>query len=72
MRVLFLVTGSGLVIPASEIAEIRVNTVLGKHVGAFHIVTKKGLYLHLAPDSGNRDDAPAAVDSIRKQLGLGE
>ena len=58
------------VIPASEILEIRLNTVVGKEIGAFHIITKKGLYLHLALESGNRDDARTVVDGLRQQLGL--
>ena len=59
-----------LVIPASEILEIRLNLVVGKEVGAFHILTRKGLYLHLALESGNRDEARTVVDSLRQQLGL--
>jgi hypothetical protein len=58
------------VIPAAEIAEIRLNTAVGKEVGAFHIVTKKGLYLHLAPASGTADDARTIVEALRKQLSL--
>jgi hypothetical protein len=58
------------VIPAAEIAEIRLNTAVGKDVGAFHIVTKKGLYLHLAPASGTADDARTIVEALRKQLSL--
>ena len=60
------------VIPSAEIAEIRLNAAIGRNIGAFHIVTKKGLYLDLAPDTGNRDDGRADVDSLRKQLGLAE
>ncbi|MDD5544001.1 MAG: hypothetical protein PHX83_12580 [Acidobacteriia bacterium] len=59
-------------VPASEIREIRLNTTVGKDIGAFHIATKKGLYLNLAPPSGNRDDGRADVDSLRKQLGLSD
>ena len=58
------------VIPASEIIEIRLNTVVGKEIGAFHILTRKGLYLHLALESGDRDRARAVVDGLRQQLGL--
>jgi hypothetical protein len=58
------------VIPASEIAEIRLNTAVGKDAGAFHIVTKKGLYIHLAPATGAADDARTIVDALRKQLSL--
>jgi hypothetical protein len=61
-----------LVIPASEIREIRINSLVGKDVGAFHISTKQGLYLDLAPDSGASDEGHADVETLRKQLGLGE
>jgi hypothetical protein len=46
--------------------------VVGKEVGAFHILTRKGLYLHLATESGKREDARAAVEELRRRLGLGE
>jgi hypothetical protein len=59
-----------LVIPASEILEIRMNTTVGRDVGAFHIITKSGLYLHLAPESGSAEDGRSAVDGLRKHLGL--
>ena len=61
---------SPLMIPASEIAEIKLNAVVGKAVGAFHITTKKGLYLNLAPESGDREEARADVEALKKQLGL--
>ncbi len=61
-----------LVIPASEIREVRLNTTVGRNIGAFHIATKKGLYLNLAPSTGNRDDGRADVDSLRKELGLSD
>lgn len=61
-----------LVIPAAEIAEVRLNTTVGKNIGAFHIATKKGLYLNLAPESGSRDEARGDVEQIRKQLGFGD
>jgi hypothetical protein len=59
-----------LVIPASEIVEIRMNTAVGKEAGAFHIITRKGLYLHLAPEGTTADEGRADVDELRKQLGL--
>ena len=31
-----------------------------------------GLYLHLATESGKREDARTAVEELRKQLGLSE
>jgi hypothetical protein len=58
------------VIPAAEIVEIRLNAAIGKEIGAFHIITKKGLYLHLALASGSRDEARTVVDALRQQLGL--
>ena len=60
------------VIPATEIWEIRLNTAVGKEVGAFHVSTRNGLYLNLATESGSRDDARAAIDSLRKKIGLVE
>jgi hypothetical protein len=59
-----------LVIPAAEIVEIRMNTAVGKEVGAFHIITRKGLYLHLAPEGATSDEGRADVDELRQQLGL--
>ena len=59
-----------LVIPASEIVEIRMNTAVGREVGAFHIITRLGLYLHLAPESAQPEDGRTDVDELRKQLGL--
>ncbi len=59
-------------IPAGEITEIRLNLVVGREIGAFHISTKKGLYLQLALESGSRDDARTAVESLNRQLGLGQ
>jgi len=63
---------SPLVIPAGEVSEVRLNAVVGKEIGAFHIMTRKGLYLHLATESGKREDARTAVEELRKQLGLSE
>jgi hypothetical protein len=60
------------VIPISEILEVRLKTTAAKQVGAFHIATRKGVYLHLAPDSGSRDDARTMLDGLRKQLGISE
>ena len=57
-------------IPAGEVWEVRLNTTVGRDVGAFHIITKKGMYLDLAPSSGNSDQARADVDALRKSLGL--
>ncbi len=61
-----------LVIPASEIAEIKLNAVVGKAVGAFHVTTRKGLYLNLAPESGDREEARADIESLKKQLRITE
>ena len=60
------------VIPASEIHEIRMNTLVGREFGVFHIATKQGLYISIAPRSANRDDGRAAVDDLRSRLGLSE
>jgi hypothetical protein len=59
-----------MMIPASEILEIRMNSAVGKEVGSFHIVTKKGLYLYLAPEAATAEEGRADVDALRKQLGL--
>ena len=61
-----------LVIPASEIMEIRMNTAVAKMAGAFHIITKKGLYLGLAPQGETADEGRADVDELRRQLGLNQ
>jgi hypothetical protein len=63
---------SPLVIPASEIREIRLNSTVGREIGAFHIATKKGLFLNLAPATGTRDDGRVDVETLRKQLGLAD
>jgi hypothetical protein len=59
-----------MVIPVADIIEISMNTAVGCEVGAFHIATRQGLYLHLAPESATADDGRADVDKLRKQLGL--
>lgn len=59
-----------LVIPTSEIREIRLNSTVGREIGAFHIATKQGLYLNLAPASANRDDGRADVNALLHGLGL--
>jgi hypothetical protein len=58
------------VIQANDIREMRMNTTVGKDVGAFHISTKQGLYLNLAPESGKPEDARAMIDALTKALGL--
>jgi len=63
---------SAMVIPIGEIVEIRMNTTAAKEIGAFHIATRKGMYLHLAVESGGRDEARAIVESLRKQLGISQ
>jgi hypothetical protein len=60
------------VIPASAISELRMNALVGKDIGAFHIATRKGLYLDLALESGSREDSRALVESLRKELALSE
>ncbi len=64
--------GDPIIIPANEILELRVNSFAGKEAGMFHISTKQGLYMNLAPESGNREDARSLIDSVRKQLSLTE
>lgn len=54
------------VIPASDILQVRLNTAVGREVGAFHVLTREGLYLHLAPESGKPDDARIVVEGIRR------
>ena len=61
---------TALVIPAADILEIRMNTAVAKEAGAFHIITRKGLYLHLAPEGATSDEGRADVDELRKELGL--
>jgi hypothetical protein len=46
------------------------NTAVGKDSVAFHLVTKKGLYLGLTPGGATPDEGRADVDELRKQLGL--
>lgn len=57
-----------LVIPAAEIVDIAMNTSIGAEIGAFHVVTAKGLYLHLAPPSGGAAEGRRMVDSLNTQL----
>ena len=59
-------------IAASEIIELRLNSEVGRGAGAFHVVTRRGLYLNLAPEAGTSEAGSAVVISLRKQLGLGE
>ncbi|MBI3209964.1 MAG: hypothetical protein HYZ37_13845 [Candidatus Solibacter usitatus] len=60
------------VIPASEITELRMNTLIGRDVGAFHILTRKGLCLHLAPESAKSEDAREMISALRSALKIGE
>ena len=59
-------------IAASEIVELRMNVEVGRAIGAFHILTKRGLYLNLAPEAATREEGRMFVEALRKQLGLGE
>jgi len=61
---------NSLVIPVSEIIEIRMNTLVAKEAGAFHIITKSGLYLALAPAGATAEEGRADMEELRKQLGL--
>lgn len=58
------------VIPAADIRKRKMNAIAGKDVGAFHIATANGLYLNLAPESGNREDGRTMVETLRKQLAI--
>jgi hypothetical protein len=61
-----------LTIPASEILEIRLNATVSRDAGAFHILTRDGLYLALAPEHSDRDHARELLESLRAELGLPE
>ena len=56
-----------LVIPASEISEIRMNVAVGKAIGAFHIATARGLYLNLTGETGTGDRSREIVEALKKQ-----
>ncbi len=60
------------VIPGADIREIRLNTVVGREAGVFHIATRQGLYLSLAPATSGRDEAEAIIQDLRSRLGMGE
>lgn len=70
------VTPSGgeapLVIPVQDIVEIRVNNAIGKEFGIFHIATRQGLYLSLAPDSPSPEEGRRLVGELRSGLGVSE
>jgi hypothetical protein len=57
-----------LVIPASEIVDLRMNVAVGKPIGAFHIATARGLYLMCTSDSGTTDQSHEVVRSLKQQL----
>lgn len=57
-----------MVIPAAEIVGIAMNATIGAEIGAFHIVTAKGMYLHLAPPSGGAAEGKRMVESLDAQL----
>lgn len=61
-----------VVIPMADIVEIRVNSLLGKETGLFHIITREGLYLSLAPESQDRDQARQLIEAISTRLGITE
>jgi hypothetical protein len=69
-------TGSGgeapLMIPSSEILDIRLNSLVGRDAGVFHIATRQGLYLSLAPESQDREQARSLIEALRTRLGLAE
>ncbi len=59
-----------LVVPSTDIVDIALNTVVGTQAGAFHVLTRRGLYLHLAPATADPKDGRAAVDALRAALKL--
>ncbi len=60
------------VIPAADILEIRLNSLIGRDQGVFHIATRQGLYLALAPESLDREQARAMIEALRAKLDLVE
>jgi hypothetical protein len=58
------------VIPAADVWEVRSNALVGREIGAFHIITKRGLYLDVAPTGGDRESGRVQVEELRKALGL--
>lgn len=58
------------VIPASEILEIAMNSLVGANKGGFHIATRKGLYLNLILESGSTGDTQALIEKLRARLSL--
>ena len=59
---------ASLVIPASEIVDLRMNVAVGKQIGAFHIATAKGLYLTCTSDTGTTDQSLDIIHSLKQQL----
>ena len=59
-------------IPSAEVLEIRLNSVIGRDQGVFHIATRQGLYVALAPESLDREQARTMIDTLRAKLGLAE
>ncbi|GAC1424253.1 MAG: hypothetical protein NVS9B15_17040 [Acidobacteriaceae bacterium] len=58
------------VIPFTDVLEVRSNVLVGREIGAFHILTRKGLYLDLAPFNGDREAGRRDVESVHKLLGI--
>ena len=61
-----------LLIPAQDIVEIRLNNAIGKEFGVFHVATRQGLYLSLAPDSPSPDEGRRVVGELRSGLGMSD
>jgi hypothetical protein len=57
-----------MVIPSSEIVNLRMNVAIGKQIGAFHIETAKGLYLMCTSDSAAPDRSLEILHSLTQQL----
>jgi hypothetical protein len=60
------------VIPAPEIAEIRLNSAVGRDAGIFHVATRQGLWLQLALDPASPESSARLIAALRAPLGLPE
>jgi hypothetical protein len=61
-----------LVIPASEILDVRLNSNVGRDAGVFHVSTRQGVYIALAPETLDREQARAWIESVRAKLAITE
>ena len=65
-------SGPEMWIPVADVIDLRMNSVVAKDLGAFHLATRNGLYLNLMLPSGNIDAAAQLLADLREQLGLSE